>query len=300
MWREESHKSDTKMDLSLAAAKKAALRTTYDNMLTLGSLGVGILSGTWVAVIEPSLLAGIVCAIGFITGLSNAAIHLFFLQDKHATGYIQKALKQLEQQREEKIEKLENSFRSPYSGVQSFKEVNQQQNFQEIRCQGIRQCEQVQIRLKKIKDLLREKLSTGELVFGRFSGTTEQVSLAVLDNLQTVLYLLKSLPDDQLEIEGDIKKLERKKRSQEEENRLTIFTERRKVYEAQLGKISALLAQNEVAITELDKATFALAEMDTNKQAEMDLETARKCLEELVDRTKKLHEEVVDPLQGRI
>ena len=63
---------------------------------------------------------------------------------------------------------------------------------------------------------------------------------------------------------------------------------RQKLREDQLNKVKQLLRQNEKAMTQLDKTTIAIAEMDTVKgQADVDMETAMAELSNITERAKE-------------
>ncbi len=58
--------------------------------------------------------------------------------------------------------------------------------------QGVDQLRNVQVKFDNIRDLLNMKLRAGEISLGRFLGAAEQVNLRVLDNLKSMVGLLKS------------------------------------------------------------------------------------------------------------
>ncbi|MBI2624494.1 hypothetical protein HYW67_03285 [Candidatus Parcubacteria bacterium] len=283
-----------KVDLSFAATKRAVLRATYDNWGTLAPLGAGALAGAWALLLGPSLVATIIAVGGFAVGAASAAANYFLVGDTHASRYIQAMNEALMQRREAQAEELQQALKECGRRLRGIEELIEQ---------GVAQCNQVHERIGKIRDILSQKLDPTELAFGRFAGTTEQVSLAVLDNLQRMAHLLMSLSDDADYISerlGDLKRRGRKPTA-EDAQEVGTLEERRRLHEAQLEKVRGILRQNEEALTELDKAAVALAEMKTVRgEAGTDLESARKYLEELVQRTKQFSVQPPDDLAGRV
>lgn len=266
-------------DLSPAAMRRAVWRATYDNLTTLGPMGIGILAGAWALLIEPSLLAMLIAASGLAAGGASTLANLFLLGDRHAGRYLQQMNEILAQERQVRVEALQADLIACGTRVKGVDELVEQSSTQ---------ASQVLERNNRIREVLAEKLAPGELAFGRFAGTTEQVSLAILDNLQRVLHLLQSLPADANATRRRLEELGRIKRPQEPQSKeIGALTERVRLYDEQLRKVRAILAQNEEALTELDRATAALAEAETSRgQAGVGLEDARSTLEELIDRVK--------------
>lgn len=266
-------------DLSPAAMRRAKWRAAYDNLTTLGPMGLAVLAGAWTLLIEPSLLAILIAAGGLAAGGASTLANLFFLGDRHAGRYLQQMNEILAQERQARVEALQAELIACGSRIKGIDELIEQSSTQ---------ASQVLERNNRIREVLAEKLAPGELAFGRFAGTTEQVSLAILDNLQRVLHLLQSLPADANATRRRLDELERIKRPSESQSKeIGALAERVRLYDEQLRKAGALLAQNEEALTKLDRATATLAEAETSRgQAGVGLEEARSTLEELISRVK--------------
>lgn len=156
--------------------------------------------------------------------------------------------------------------------------------------EGAQQIDKFREKFESLDELLREKLDEGELTFSRYLGIAKQVYFSGIDNLQDIVAALKSISAiDPKHIKNQLERLQKIKEPDEsvlqEIKNLEI---RQKLRQDQLNKVKQLLSQNEMAMTQLDKTTVAVAEMDTIKgQAEVDMETA---MAELANITKRAKE----------
>ena len=268
------------VDLSPAAIKRAISQAAYNSYLTLGPTGVGIIAGAWALLIDVlTVPAVIIAASGLAIGGANALRHYFLLGDDHAGSYLQKMYERLAAQRIEKVEALQQSLIECGNRVKGVEVLVEQASAQ---------CAQVLERISRVRDVLAEKLSPSELMNARFAGTAEQLSLAILDNLERVQSILLSLPRDHETTKKRLVELERvKKLTPEQEGVRDTFTKRKEVYDRQLERVAALLGQNEIALTNLDAAVATLAELDTKRgEADVDLKSALKEMEEITRRLK--------------
>jgi hypothetical protein len=151
--------------------------------------------------------------------------------------------------------------------------------------------EQLDALLQKRQSLisvLQRRLDAGELTYARYLSTSQQVFSSVLGNLHEVAvanesistinetYIdrrLAELADD----DSDVESAERERATLER---------RREMRTSQRRRIAQLLAQNESALTALDRTTTALADVPIGKKPE-DAEAAMAALEELADRAVK-------------
>ena len=150
--------------------------------------------------------------------------------------------------------------------------------------QGATQAKMLNEKFENLSDVLNRRLSDGELTYARYLGMAEQVYLSGLDNLHEVAVALRSIrtidPDRirtrlaELEAAGSAS-AERRKES-------AALQERKELHTAQQQRVDQLIAQNEAAMTVLDKTATALAETKTGKgQASIDADTAIAGLERL-------------------
>lgn len=151
--------------------------------------------------------------------------------------------------------------------------------------------EQLDALLQKRQSLinvLQRRLDAGELTYARYLSTSQQVFSSALGNLHEVAvanesistinetYIdrrLAELTDD----DSDVESAERERATLER---------RREMRTSQRRRIAQLLAQNESALTALDRTTTALADVPIGKKPE-DAEAAMAALEELADRAVK-------------
>ena len=131
--------------------------------------------------------------------------------------------------------------------------------------------------------VLEERLTTGELTYARYRSTAQQVYLAVISNLREVAIAKRSIstinPDyidarlAELQVEG----------GEEARAEIESLQDRRALAPDQDAKATYLLAQNEAAMTLLDRTAAALADAPIGV-APQDAEAAMAELEELADR----------------
>lgn len=131
--------------------------------------------------------------------------------------------------------------------------------------------------------ILDERLTSGELTYARYQSTAQQVYLAVISNLREVAIAKKSIstidPDyigarlAELQIEG----------GDEAQAEIESLEDRQALATDQDAKATYLLAQNESAMTLMDRTAAALADAPIGI-APQDAEAAMTELEELADR----------------
>ena len=155
---------------------------------------------------------------------------------------------------------------------------------------GLDQLRMVRQKLDTLTAVLQRRMNAGELAFGRYVGTAEQVYLATLDNLHEIVVVLTSAKGiDRDYIDDRLASLGSSERDGEGERReRDSLAERHELLERQLAKVSELYAQNESAMTALDNTAMALADTRTSSgRAAVDAEGAMAALEELAKRTRK-------------
>lgn len=154
--------------------------------------------------------------------------------------------------------------------------------------QAVSQLRGLREKLQTVTQVLERRLSAGELTYGRYLGTAEQVYLAAVDNLQQVAVSLTSVGGiDVPYIDKRLAELSDSNAAEVSER--TSLLERRALSLQQQDKVSHLLAQNEAAMTALANTAAALAEVRTEAgHASLDPETAMAELASLADRAKRL------------
>lgn len=151
--------------------------------------------------------------------------------------------------------------------------------------------EQLDALLQKRQSLinvLQRRLDAGELTYARYLSTSQQVFSSALDNLHEVAVAYESISTiDEGYIDRRIAELVGDDSDAESAERERATLERRReMRTTQRRRIAQLLAQNESALTALDRTTTALADVPIGKKPE-DAEAAMAALEELADRAAK-------------
>jgi hypothetical protein len=124
------------------------------------------------------------------------------------------------------------------------------------------------------------------MTFSRYLGMGEQVFLGGLDNLARISDALKGFAtNDAKDIRARINELKQDgidSHAQDQEE--AALQARLKLMEQQREKVFGWLAENEAAMTALDRVMAGVAEMNTTQSASMKMEDAMKELETLAAR----------------
>jgi len=149
--------------------------------------------------------------------------------------------------------------------------------------------EQLDALLQKRQTLikvLQRRLDAGELTYARYLATSQQVFASALDNLHEVAVASESISTiDETYIDRRLAELAADDSDPDAAERERATLERRReLRTSQRRKIARLLAQNEAALTALDRTTTALADAPIGKQP-ADADAAMAELEALADRT---------------
>lgn len=149
--------------------------------------------------------------------------------------------------------------------------------------------EQLDALLQKRQSLigvLQRRLDAGEMTYARYLATSQQVFNSAFDNLQEIAVASDSISTiDEAYIDRRLAELadDDSDAASAERERATL-TRRRELRTSQRRRIAQFLAQNESALTALDRTATALADVPIGKKPE-DAEAAMAALEELAART---------------
>lgn len=137
-------------------------------------------------------------------------------------------------------------------------------------------------------NVLQRRLDAGELTYSRYLSTSQQVFSSALDNLSELAVAYESISTiDETYIDRRLAELDADDSDVESAERERATLERRReLRSTQRRRIAQLLAQNESALTALDRTTTALADVPIGKKPE-DADAAMAALEELADRATK-------------
>lgn len=137
-------------------------------------------------------------------------------------------------------------------------------------------------------NVLQRRLDAGELTYARYLSTSQQVFSSALHNLHEVVVAYESISTiNETYIDRRLSELSDDHTDAESAERERATLERRReMRTSQRRRISKLLAQNEAALTALDRTTTALADVPIGKKPK-DADAAMAELEELADRAAK-------------
>lgn len=238
-------------DFSQSAIKKAVRTEVLTHPVTLYPLVVACLSGLAGLMFPCPAAFGVLFGSGFV-GLTGIIVNYCFRDEAIANRYIQRITHKALEQKKHLLKKVGDDLKSLVSTKDTKIYVQK----------GLDQFDKIGVEYESIKGLLESKFSKGELSYGRILGTAEQLYLSVLDNLNTIVEILRScsiLNDySARKSEGD------------------------QFFQEQGKKISALLEQNDQAICKMAETMANLVQLHTTDGfSEVDVETAIKSLHEV-------------------
>lgn len=136
--------------------------------------------------------------------------------------------------------------------------------------------------------VLQRRLDSGELTYSRYLASAQQVYATAIDNLHEVSVASESISTiDEGYVRRRLAELRNDRADEESAVRERETLERRlELRDSQRRRIARLLAQNEAALTALDRTSTALADVPMGKRPE-DADVAMAALEELADRASK-------------
>jgi hypothetical protein len=253
-------------DFSPRAVSRAVLGETLQKPQVLYPAAIGMLGGVATMVLGPVFLVPAI--VGGVIGAGAWAWEYAFRRDMHARNYLQGLHRTLELRVADTLRELTGELRTL--------------KFEP----GISQIERLRDKYQVFVELLRRKLDPGEMTFMRYLGMGEQVFLGGLDNLARISDALKgSGTNDTGEIRRRIKELKGDgidSNAQDQEE--AALMARLALMEQQREKISGWLAENEAAMTALDRVMAGVAEMNTTQSATMKMQHAMEELETLAKR----------------
>ncbi len=137
--------------------------------------------------------------------------------------------------------------------------------------------------------VLERRLDAGELTYARYMGTADSVYRAALDNLHEVAVAHDSISSiDETYVARRLAELDAEAAEDGPDpsaaRERDTLAQRLELRSTQRHKIARLMAQNEAALTALDRTTTALADVPIGKRPE-DADAAMAALEDLAART---------------
>ncbi|MGB3733889.1 MAG: hypothetical protein WA964_02955 [Ilumatobacter sp.] len=137
--------------------------------------------------------------------------------------------------------------------------------------------------------VLDRRLDPSELTYARYKSTSQQVYRSALDNLHEVAVANDSLSSiDTGYIQRRITELDAEASNSDSSQReRETLAQRAQLRDDQVARIGRLLAQNEAALTTLDRTTGALADVPVGQRPE-EADEAMAALADLADRARML------------
>jgi hypothetical protein len=148
------------------------------------------------------------------------------------------------------------------------------------------QLKAIQEKRDSLVGVLNSRLEAGEMTYARYLSSAQHVYLATIENLHEVAVAEQSVSaiDDDY-IDERLEELADQKGETATTER-TSLEDRRSLRKTQEKKVAGLLAQNETAMTVLDRTATALADANIGRKPQ-DAEAAMKALQEMADRAGK-------------
>jgi hypothetical protein len=148
------------------------------------------------------------------------------------------------------------------------------------------QLQAIQEKRDNLVEMLDRRLEAGELTYARYLSTAQQVYIAVLGNLHEVVLAEGSVSTiDPAYIDQRLSELEGKEGTSAE-GEISSLQNRRDLLTTQGVKVAELLAQNESAMTLIDRTSTALADAPIGRTPH-DADAAMDALEDLANRAAK-------------
>lgn len=257
-------------DFSPRAVARAALNGTLQRPHVLYPTAIGILGGFAALLLGPSTFFIVPAIVGGAVGVCAWLFEYVFRRDSHARNYVQSMHRTL-------AGRVDDTMRVLGHELNGLK-------FEA----GIAQIDRLRDKYAAFAELLRRKLDPEELTFTRYLGMGEQVFLGGLDNLARISDALKGVSTN------DIKDIEERIRdlkadgidSNAQDQEEAALRARLTLMEQQREKIFGWLAENEAAMTALDRVMAGVAEMNTTQSATMKMEDSMKELQALAKRAR--------------
>lgn len=269
-----------KIDFSQGAIQKAVQGKIIQNPVSIYSVALGTVGAVAAGILFPHLFF-VLCSIGLISfGLISIIINFALRKNTFETRYLGYLNKLLDKQKQLVLTRLKREL----------KKLSSAKGLKVYSGQAVQQFEKIQTKFDNFKRILSEKFDPKEITYGRFFGTTEQLYLSVLDNLEDIMNSLGTISNiDDEYIEERMKYLTGLSSPEDADKReMTTLTTRKALKKNSLEHINELLTLNEEAMTQIDLSMSTISQTKTKMgRASIDMEVARQDLEELINRTKK-------------
>jgi len=242
-------------DISPSATKRAVFGKSIKNPLSLYPAGLGVLGGFAMALFGLNPITASVAAFGIGVSAASFGINYFLRHGTLEKLHLESIFAELDSRRIDTLSQIKKSM--------SILQEDDKKIIREFSTQGQMQFMMVEERFDTVKNLLDRKLKKGEITYLRYLGASETVFIAVLDNLERAISLMKSNQaiDEEYILERlhSIDSLSSKEEADLREKET--LKERYDLAKDLEKRISTLLTENEVAITRMDQLNSSLADL---------------------------------------
>lgn len=229
---------------STSEIKKAVTKKNFSHPLTLFPASAGLATTIGAVILGGPVMWAMTVGLLGLGALSWCA-NQFLRFEKLAASHMTAMREEMRKRREAKIQLLQNQLGT--LGCSS----------------GSSQLSKLHEKYQNFKEVLDQKFEKNEFTYGRYLGMAEQVYLAGLDNLEKIALSLKSVSTiDEGYIKQELDQLEGKEGTASIAQK-DALVERLKLIQNSNDKVENLLAQNEMALTQLVTTASKLTDIDT-------------------------------------
>ncbi len=267
-------------DFSAQATKKALIKETIQHPLTLYSGGICVLSFLSIGLFGLNWLNGTVGFVSLALSGGSWTYNYFARYDVYTRRHLESLRLMMEAQKKALTDKLSKSL----------KEIASTPGTEELVQQAKAQFPMLNSKFEGFRSLLADKFAPTEITYGRYLGSGEQLYLSVLDQLNHVVTLFKSI--DSSDMAYAKKRMDSLKKnaanlSPDDRDELVALEKRVSIVDQCLKDIDVILSRNEEALTALELAKASIASIQTSRgQTSAQLPDTIKDLEDLAQRAK--------------
>lgn len=238
-------KDISSIDFSQRSVNRIVLRKSLNHPVTVYPATIGIVAVAAILILDlPAsffVFAASCGAISFCGWILNK-----YVRGQHIAFEHTKMLRQL----------LHNQVDAVLASLESeLKELGAEQ--------GVEQLKKLKEKFDNLEHVLKVQLNEGELTYGRYLGTAEQVYTGAVNRLKEIAVVLRSIHTiDVKGVTNHIKLLESgANKSEDTEREIAALRERLALHTAMEQKVRDFLTTNEVAMTALDNTAVAIAQI---------------------------------------
>ncbi len=261
-----THGTEEVVDFSPGSIKKAIEKKALNSPLTVYPVVAGLIAGAALLLIDVPMFLAYVAGGSMFLGAGSWVVNYFIRGETLKLQYTETLRRMLQEQVSQTVEFLKEELT-------------------ELKLeQGVEQLAQLREKFESLERVLAMRFKQGELTYGRYLGTAEQVYKGAVDNLKDVAVALRSIEAiDSARLQKRLKECERHP-DENNQRECATLKERLKLHSETQKRVTDLLSLNEEAMTTLDNTAVAVSKIQSGGKATMDVEDAMKELMELAKR----------------